>query len=107
MIKILINLFVLAVLIVLPMVTLAQMPDSPQGGKVDIGQWVTFMIGSLLNILWTVFSGIAILMVILAGYHFAAGKAEEGRKELVYAFIGAIAGVLAWSIPQLVKIFVS
>ena len=57
---------------------------------------------AVLKFMWPIFIGYAIIMFIVAGYKFIAGKADEGRNALIYGAIGVIVGVVAWSLPAIV-----
>jgi len=103
----LINLLTVTALIVLPLAAFAQgsIPPPPQGGFSggNIGSKTQEVVQYFLDYLWVVFSGYAIIMFIIAGYYFAMGKPDEGKKIIVYGAAGVALGILAWGIPNLVS----
>jgi len=73
----------------------------PQGGPTSINTYLIMV--KILQIIWPMFIGYAIIMFIVAGYKFLANKPEEGRKGLLLGVIGVVIGVLAWSLPVIIS----
>ena len=97
--KKLINSFALTALITLPL-GVAAYNIIPEGGKTSIS--AAGIMQAILNIIWPMFIGYAIIMFIVAGYKFLANKPEEGRKGLLLGVIGVIVGIFAWGLPRII-----
>lgn len=104
--KSLIILFV-ASLLVLPVLASAIDFTPPTGGISDI----TVVITKILNLVWQVFIGLAVIMIIVAGILFltASGNPEkvvQARQAFIWGVVGIAVGVIAFSITAIVKMAV-
>lgn len=66
------------------------------------------IINNILSFIWMAFIAFAVIMFIVAGFHFftAEGdpdKAKEARQFVIWGVVGIIVGVLAFSLPFLVQ----
>ncbi len=63
---------------------------------------------ALFSILWPFFAGFAVIMFIVAGFEFltaqgAPDKVALARQALIWGTVGVAVGVLAFSIPFVIK----
>jgi len=104
--KKLVNLLVLTTLVALPLVAVAYyVPGQKYDSTFTVASGKTLIqniVQMVLDIIWEAFLGFAIIMFITTGYYFLIGKADEGKKTLLYGVIGVITGILAWGLPGLV-----
>ncbi len=67
------------------------------------GAWITTILNNFLRIVvWPVFIGVSVIMIIWAGFLYvtAAGdpsKIQTAKKALIFAVIGIVVGILAFS----------
>ncbi len=65
--------------------------------------WFNSIICNFLTIVvWPIFLGVSVLMIIFAGYKFLTangepGKVSEAKKAVIWALVGIIVAVLAFS----------
>lgn len=69
---------------------------------------VNYIINGILNLIWAVFIGFAVVMFVWAGFLFvnAHGDPTEvatARKALLWGVIGVVVGVLAFTIPFFIQ----
>ncbi len=60
------------------------------------------IITSILNIIWPLFIGFAIIMFIVAGFYFLVNDPGKGRSALLWGIIGVAVGILAFSLPLII-----
>ena len=101
--KIITSLAVLGVLAVPVIVLGYASPTTPEGGLTDIDA----VIGALLDFLWKVFAGLAVIMFIVAGILFmtAGGVAEKiatARQALIWGAIGVAVAIIAFSLVTII-----
>lgn len=99
---------ILLFLLILPVVAMAfDIPPPPAGGwKIDPG--LLKVIDFLLNILWQIFFGFAVIMFLYSGFQILAAKGniekiKEARQSIIWGVMGVIVGILAFSIPAVIK----
>ena len=92
--------------LLLPVIALADINPgpTPNGGVFN----VVTIINAVLNLLWPIFFGYAVIMFIVAGFTFltAQGEAEkvgEARKAVQYGAIGVVVGIIAFSLPAVIR----
>jgi len=96
-----------AALLALPLVTLADInPGSAPNSQQNLT--VTGIVNIVLNFLWPLFIGFAVIMFLIAGFMFLVaqgdpGKIETARNSLIWGIAGIAVGVLAFSIPFIVR----
>jgi hypothetical protein len=61
-----------------------------------------------LNIMWPVFTGLAVIMFIYAGILFITangdpGKIDTAKKAVVWGVVGIIVGILGYSVVGIIK----
>ena len=96
----------LLVLAAMPMIASADIPNptipEQQGGNViDI-------INTILNFIWPVFIGVAVIFFLVAAFIFVTangdpGKVGAARQSLLWGVIGIVVGVIAFSLPFLIQ----
>ena len=93
-------------MIALPVLALAAftIPAEPTGGFANFGQ----VFGKILSLIWPVVAGLAAVMIIVAAIVFitANGDPEKiatARQALIWAIVGLVVAILAYSIPYIVK----
>ena len=69
------------------------------------------IINIVLNFIWPIFAGFAVLMFLLAGFLFLTSQGEEdkidqARQAVLWGVVGVVVGLLAFSIPAIVRITV-
>lgn len=99
-----IRLFSLVALLTLPVVVFAV--DNPSlpgtvGAPIDA-------INRLLNFIWPIFIGFAVIMFIVSGFLFLSangdpGKISTARHAVLWGIVGVIIGILAFSIPYIIQ----
>ncbi|OGZ64038.1 MAG: hypothetical protein A3A98_03785 [Candidatus Staskawiczbacteria bacterium RIFCSPLOWO2_01_FULL_40_39] len=90
----------LTVLMVLPLMSMAELrlPSS----NPDFSVWT--IVTAVLNLIWPIFIGFAIIMFIVAGFEFLTAQGEiskvvKARQAVIWASVGVVVGVLAFSLP--------
>lgn len=63
---------------------------------------------AIFYLLWPIFAAYAVIMFIIAGFQFLTARGEpaevaKARQSVVYGMVGVAVGVLAFSIPFIVK----
>jgi len=107
-------LFAIAVLFFLPFIAGAvnfpginpSFPDLQYPGVSDPN--VPNVVDAVINIIWQIFLGFSILLFIIAGFVFLAGRGEPAkmaiaRQMVIYGVIGIIVGILAFSIGGIIN----
>ena len=92
-------------LLMLPAAVFAQGPANCSNGTAatDPGFWITCIINRIVTIVvWPVFITAVVIMFILAGFKFLTAQGEptkiiEARKTLIWAVVGVVVGVVAFS----------
>lgn len=75
----------------------------------DIAQWFADIINRLINIVvWPVFVAVVVIMFIWAGFLFLTsqgdtGKVATARKAIIWAVVGVLVGITAFSIVTTVQ----
>lgn len=95
----------LAVILLLPTVSFAQLADSipPNAPVINIPN----VIASIINAVWIVMAAVAVIMFAFAGLTFltAAGSPEKiklARTSALWGVVGVIVMILAFSIFQII-----
>ena len=96
-----------AALLVLPLAALADLPPV-QAPAPNITLSPIGIVNVVLNFLWPIFIGVAVLMFLIAAFMFlfARGNAEQvaaARQALLWGVIGIVVGILAFSIPFVIR----
>ena len=65
------------------------------------------LIEKILNFIWPIFIGVAVIMFIVAGFLFLTSNGEPGKltnakNAVIWGVIGVIVGILAFSIPRVI-----
>ncbi len=100
--KKLVILFSSAVLLSLPIVTLAGPPALP---NTTTNLWDVVV--RILGFIWPLFVGFAIVMFLVAGFMFLSangdpGKIRTGRDAVIWGSVGVVVGILAFSFPFII-----
>ncbi len=95
----------LAIFSVFPLVSLAVELVPPPG----IIQNPLSIFDALFAILWPFFAAYAVLMFLVAGFLFLtaqgdSSKVKDARNALVFGAVGVAVGLLAFSIPWVLKV---
>ena len=90
----------LGVLLAFPVLVYAQAP-------IDVGA----ILGRIEGILWTVFGGLTIIMIVVAGIFYLTAKGDPGKvdranKALIWAAVGVTVGILAYSAEAIISYFI-
>jgi len=69
---------------------------------------INILISAIFGVIWPLFAAFAVIMFIYAGFLFLnasgdPGKVGEARQAVLWGAIGVGVGLLAWSIPFIVK----
>ncbi len=95
----------IAAALLLPAVGLAiDFGTLPVGQNLDIPG----ILNKVLGIVWPIFIGFAIIMFIVAGFLFLKAQGDPAetktaQKAVMWGVVGLVVGVLAFSIPGIVK----
>ncbi len=94
------------VAILLPSITLADVPQPRLPYLVTGSIWS--VISGLLYVIWQIFIGGAIIMFILAGFDFftAGGepaKLHTARMNLMWGIVGLMVALLSFSMPYIIS----
>jgi hypothetical protein len=97
---------ILAALLVLPAITLADI--NPGASPGSFGGSVVVIINAILNFIWPIFVGFAVIMFIVAAFLFLSANGDPGkigtaRQAVLWGIVGVVIGVLAFSIPFVVR----
>ncbi len=103
--KKLLTLFSLAVLLALPVVMLAANLAPPGFPAPVTDLWV--VINSILNFIWPVFIGFAVIMFLVSAFLFVAAqgdpnKLQLARSAMIWGVIGVIVGIASFSMPYII-----
>jgi heme/copper-type cytochrome/quinol oxidase subunit 2 len=98
--------FLSLMILAIPLVSLAlTLPAKPTdiGATIDIWAFIT----SLLNIIWPVFVGVTVIVLVFAGFMFVTalgdpGKIKLAREAVLWAMIGVVVAILAFSAVQII-----
>ena len=97
--------FTALTLLFLPVAVLAiNIPSFPPGANVN----VMTIIDAVFSFIWPLFAGFSVVMFVIAGFMFLLAngdvtKAGGARSAVIWGSVGVAVGVLAFSIPFLVK----
>ncbi len=94
-------------LLILPLIAMADI----NAGAAPIpnpGIQVEQLINILLNFIWPLFMGFAVLMFLVAGFEFLTAqgdptKVAAARQAVLWGVVGVAMGVLAFSLPFVVR----
>lgn len=92
-------------LLLFPLMSLAVALIPPPGLIPSFGG----IFDAIFGLLWPIFAAYAVIMFIIAGFQFLsargeAGEAVKARQSVVYGSIGVALGILAFSIPFIIKL---
>ena len=95
---------VLFFLLVLPALSLASVPDAIQ--FTNMSDFWRIII-RVLNLIWPIFVGLAIIMFLVSGFLFLTAQGEPNtlkiaKDSLIWGIIGVIVGILSVSIPFII-----
>ena len=93
-------------LLALPLITLADITPGPAPNTQNLD--VTQIINIVLNFIWPIFIGFAVLMFLIAGFQFLVaqgdpGKISSARTSILWGIIGVVVGVIAFSLPFIIR----
>lgn len=82
------------------------LPGSAPAGALNL----TTIFTAILNLLWVIFIGLAVIMFLVAGFQFVTAQGEpselkKARDSMIWGVVGIIAGVVAFSLPAIVANF--
>lgn len=94
-------------LFALPLVTLADI-DAGAAPNPNAVIGITDIVNTVLNFIWPIFVGFAVIMFVIAGFQFlvARGEAEKvqaARLSILWGVIGVVVGIVAFSIPFIIR----
>ena len=69
---------------------------------------VTQIVNLILNFIWPLFIGFAVIMFIVAGFTFLtaqgdAAKVGAARQAVLWGVVGVVVGVIAFSLPFIIR----
>jgi hypothetical protein len=81
---------------------------NPNTPNTLVGFSVIGLVNTILNFIWPVFIGFAVIMFIIAAFYFitAQGEAEkvaEARQFIIWGVVGVAVGILAFTLPYVVQ----
>ncbi len=81
-------------------------PGPAPTGIADIS--ATGVMNQILNLMWPLFVGTAVIMLLVAGFSFLASmgdpaKVAAARLSVLWIIIGIVVGILAFSIPLIIR----
>jgi len=94
-------------MVLLPVIALADINPGPAPvGNPSIN--VVNVVNAILNFIWPLFIGFAVIMLLVAGFMFltARGEAEQvatARNAVIWGMVGIVVGILAFSIPFIIR----
>ncbi len=96
----------LAALLASPAVILADINPGSAPSSQNLN--ITQIINIVLNFIWPLFVGFAVLMFIVAGFQFLTAqgdpsKVDQARMSVLWGVVGVVVGVIAFSIPFIVR----
>ena len=73
-----------------------------------VGFSIIGLVNTILNFIWPIFIGFAVIMFIIAAFYFvtAQGEAEkvgEARQFVIWGVVGVAVGILAFTLPYVVS----
>lgn len=79
-------------------------PNQPTIGNIDSFDKI---FTNILKLIWPIVGGLAAVMIVVAGIVFITAngdpeKIKTARTSLIWAVIGIVVAILAWSIPAIV-----
>jgi hypothetical protein len=89
----------------LPMLVLAiDIPPAPEIGTLDLQT----IIDNIFNLIWPIFAGFAVIMLIWAGILFLVARGDmtkltQARGALIWGVVGVAVALLSFSIPLIIK----
>jgi hypothetical protein len=91
-----------AILIVLPLLSLAAFSDTPTINNIEP------VITSIINVIWQIFFGLSIVMFIIAGIDFLTARGDPvkiatAEKFVVWGVIGIVVAIIGFSIVTIVQ----
>ncbi len=104
--KKLVTLFSSAIILTLPVVILADINPGPAPDTQNLS--VTQFINIVLNFIWPVFVGFAVIIFLIAGFLFLTAqgdpaKISTARNAVLLGVIVVILGILSFSIPFIIR----
>ena len=101
-----IKILTVALLAILPVIAFAQVPSNDGTGQTNLS--ITSIGLSIIRELWVVFTVIAVVAFIVAGFLFltAFGEAEKltkARSAVIWGVVGIIVAILAYGITTIVS----
>jgi len=74
----------------------------------DLGIDISSIVQKILDVLWIIFVGFAIVMFVLAGLKMLQAQGDPGavgeaRMSVIWGMVGVALGILAFSIPFFVR----
>ncbi|MDO8530089.1 MAG: hypothetical protein Q7S10_01655 [bacterium] len=96
--------FFLLFLLFAPLFSFAAVPSEIQINGVN-DFWIVIV--TVLNFIWPVFVGFAIIMFFVAGFLYLTsagdpGKTKAARDSFIWSIIGMIVGIMAVSLPYII-----
>ena len=93
-------------LIALPLVAMADINPGPAPDQQNIS--VTQIVNLVLNFIWPLFVGFAVIMFLIAGFVFLTSqgdpaKVQVARQAVLWGVVGVVIGVIAFSIPFIIR----
>src|SRR3989344_4475454 len=106
----LIVLLAMPVLVVPGLAVAASLEDSDPGVPTVISDTTSVwsIISAIMNFLWPVFIGFAVIMLIVAGFLFLAANGDPtkigvARMAILWCVVGVVAGIIAFSLPFIIQ----
>lgn len=98
-----------AALLALPLAALAFTPGPTPNTVANLS--TTDIVNIVLDFVWPIFAGFAVLMFIIAGFYFLtsqgdATKVATARQAVLWGIVGVVVGLVAFSIPAIVRLTV-
>jgi len=95
------------VLLALPLASVLaiRIGDPPPGAFAGS---IVALVNIILNFIWPLFVGFAVIMFIVAGFMFLTArgdpeKTDTARQAILWGVVGIVVGILAFSIPFIIQ----
>ena len=80
----------------------------PGGTPNSVNLNIVQIINIILNFMWPIFAGFAVIMFLVAGFIFLTasgdpGKVETARQAVLWGVVGVVVGLIAFSIPLIIR----
>ena len=81
---------------------------NPGAAPIQQNLSIVGIINNVLQVIWPIFIGFAVIMLIWAGFLFLTARGEEekakqARQAVIWAVVGIAVGIIAFSLPLIIR----